>query len=338
MATRKPRSKTRRKASTRAAAKPPRIRRVRPAEKKAAAAKKRSATKRAPLKRRRAAPRVARPVRAVAPVRRVLGTLRFGAVGADVFRLQERLAELGFAPGRIDGEFGAGTEAAVAAFQRSEGLLVDGVAGPRTLAALGLTDDARLPSCLEDVSVQLVSRMCLGAPLGNIKTYLPPLLAALQEAELVDKPMALMAIATIRAESRGFAPIDEYRSRYNTSPAAASPFFDLYDNRRDIGNQGPPDGARFKGRGFVQLTGRANYERYSKLLGLGDRLLREPELANDPAIAARILARFLKDRELRIKQALLEENLALARRYVNGGRHGLDVFSAAYRTGSELLA
>jgi len=311
---------------------------VRPAEKKAAAAKKRSATKRAPLKRRRAAPRVARPVRAVAPVRRVLGTLRFGAVGADVFRLQERLAELGFAPGRIDGEFGAGTEAAVAAFQRSEGLLVDGVAGPRTLAALGLTDDARLPSCLEDVSVQLVSRMCLGAPLGNIKTYLPPLLAALQEAELVDKPMALMAIATIRAESGGFAPIDEYRSRYNTSPAAASPFFDLYDNRRDIGNQGPPDGARFKGRGFVQLTGRANYERYSKLLGLGDRLLREPELANDPAIAARILARFLKDRELRIKQALLEENLALARRYVNGGRHGLDVFSAAYRTGSELLA
>src|SRR5512134_2936065 len=265
MATRKPRSKTRRKASTRAAAKPPRIRRVRPATKTTAVAKKRSATKRAPLKGRRAIPRAARPVRAAAPARRVLGTLRFGAVGADVFRLQERLAEL---------EFGAGTEAAIAAFQRSEGLLVDGVAGPRTLAALRLTDDARLPSCLEDVSVQLVCRMCPGAPLGNVKTYLPPLLAALQEAELVDKPMALMAIATIRAESGGFAPIDEYRSRYNTSPGAASPYFDLYDRRRDIGNQGAPDGARYKGRGFVQLTGRANYERYSKLLGLGDRLLR----------------------------------------------------------------
>lgn len=329
MATRKPRRSGRRKSTTPSAA----VVRTR----RKPAAKPRATAKRKQI--RQPAVRAVRTVRrAAAPARRISGELRFGAVGADVRRLQQRLAELGFAPGRIDGEFGAGTEAAVIAFQRSEGLLVDGTVGPRTLAALGLIADAGLPSCLEDVSVQLVSRMCPGAPLANIKTYLPPLLAALLEAELVDKPMVLMAIATIRAESGGFAPIDEYRSRYNTSPGAASPYFDLYDQRRDIGNQGPPDGARYKGRGFVQLTGRANYERYGKLLGLGDRLLREPELANDPVIAARILARFLKDRELKIKQALLEDNLALARRYVNGGRHGLDVFTAAYNTGGALLA
>jgi peptidoglycan L-alanyl-D-glutamate endopeptidase CwlK len=293
------------------------------------------AAKRSRAARRPTAKRATRPARTL---RAAVRDLRFGAIGDDVLRLQKRLAERGFPPGRIDGEFGAGTEAAVLAFQLSQGLLVDGVAGRRTQAALGLIDDARLVSCLDNVSVQLVSRMCPGAPLGNIKKYLPPLLAALQEAGLVDKPMALMAIATIRAESGGFAPIDEYRSRYNTSPAAESPWFDLYDNRNDIGNQGPPDGSRFKGRGFVQLTGRTNYTRYSRQLGLGDRLVREPELANDSVIAARILASFLKDRELKIKGALLEGNLALARRYVNGGRHGLEVFSEAYTTGSALLA
>jgi putative chitinase len=270
--------------------------------------------------------------------RRPIAVLRFGSTGADVRRLQIRLAELGFPPGKIDGEFGAATEAAVIAFQFSEGLLTDGIAGPRTLAALTLADQAKLPSCLERVTVQLVSRMCPGAPLDNIRTYLPALLAALEEADLVDPPLALMAIATIRAECGMFAPIDEFRSRYNTSPNAAPPYFDLYDNRRDLGNQGPPDGARFKGRGFVQLTGRANYAQYSKRLGLGDRLLREPELANDPVIAARILAAFLKDRELRIKTALLENNLAQARRYVNGGTHGLDAFTSAYVTGNSLLA
>lgn len=293
------------------------------------------AAKRSRAARRSVARRAQRPARTL---RAAVRDLRFGAIGDDVLRLQKRLAERGFPPGRIDGEFGAGTEAAVIAFQHSAGLLVDGVAGRRTQAALGLIDDARLVSCLESVSVQLVSRMCPGAPLGNIKKFLPPLLAALQEAGLVDKPMALMAIATIRAESGGFAPIDEYRSRYNTSPGAESPWFDLYDSRNDIGNQGPPDGSRFKGRGFVQLTGRTNYARYSKQLGLGDRLVREPELANDPVVAARILASFLKDRELKIKGALLEGNLALARRYVNGGRHGLDVFSEAYNTGAALLA
>ena len=56
-------------------------------------------------------------------------TLQVGDAGQPVKRLQRKLLSLGFPPGTIDGEFGYGTEAAVLAFQRSNGLLADGIAG-----------------------------------------------------------------------------------------------------------------------------------------------------------------------------------------------------------------
>jgi len=264
-------------------------------------------------------------------------TLRLGSQGEAVVRLQQRLAERGFPSGTIDGVFGHGTEAAVIAFQFSEGLLTDGVAGPRTLTVLGLMDDARLPSSTGALTTQVVSAMCPGAPLGNIKRYLPAIIEAMTEAQLVDRTMLLMAVATICAETGRFCPLDEFRSRYNTSPNARAPYFDLYDHRRDLGNRGPGDGARYKGRGFVQLTGRDNYQHYGRALSLGDALLDEPERANEPLIAARVLARFLKDRELPIKQSLLERDFARARRLVNGGRHGLTEFTASYLAGERLL-
>ena len=62
--------------------------------------------------------------------------LRRGAKGADVRELQERLAQLGFSPGNIDGSFGKKTEAAVKAYQTSRHLTIDGVAGPETLGKL----------------------------------------------------------------------------------------------------------------------------------------------------------------------------------------------------------
>lgn len=56
--------------------------------------------------------------------------------GDDVAALQERLCELGFDTGRVDGVFGTQTEAALKAFQREYGLVSDGVCGPATLRAL----------------------------------------------------------------------------------------------------------------------------------------------------------------------------------------------------------
>lgn len=252
--------------------------------------------------------------------------------------LQQALLEHGFSPGRIDGIFGLGTQAAVLAFQRSEGLLADGIAGVRTLAALRGATAPPLPSVLRQISTAVVSQMFPHTPLVNIKRNLPCVLTTLDEAQLRDRPMVLAALATIRAETESFEPVAEGRSRYNTSPGPAGHPFDLYDRRKDLGNEGPPDGARFRGRGYVQLTGRANYAVYGKSIGLGGRLVEDPELASEPDIAARLLAAFLKDRELRLKQALLERDYAGARRLVNGGRHGLARFAEAYRIGMRLTA
>jgi peptidoglycan L-alanyl-D-glutamate endopeptidase CwlK len=190
--------------------------------------------------------------------------------------------------------------------------------------------DGKMP----EISVEMVARIFPGAPLGNIKAYLPCVLAALKAAGLTDARMVLCALATIRAETAGFAPIDEGISRYNTSPHGHP--FDLYDDRADLGNRGEPDGEMFKGRGFVQLTGRANYERFGPLVGVPD-LASKPELANEPDIAAALLAAFIKAKERIIRDALLENNLLAARRAVNGGSHGLEQFTQAYRIGQSLL-
>ncbi|MBK8384614.1 MAG: peptidoglycan-binding protein [Candidatus Accumulibacter propinquus] len=264
--------------------------------------------------------------------------LKEGMSGPEVERLQDALKRHGFDPGRVDGQFGPGTEAAILAFQKSEGLRADGVAGPKTQQALGLevaAGETDAPFDLSEITVGKVSKMFPLTPLDHIKVNLPHVLKALDEVGLADKDMVLMALATIRAETASFQPISEFRSKFNTSPGGHP--FNLYDSRKDLGNRGAPDGDSYKGRGFIQLTGRANYQTHGAAIGIGDQLVSHPELANDPAIAARLLASFLKSKESRIRAALHEGDLAQARRLVNGGSHGLAEFSAAFKIGDALF-
>lgn len=93
-----------------------------------------------------------------------------------------------------------------------------------------------------------------------------------------------------------------------------------YDGRRDLGNTQPGDGPRFKGRGLIQLTGRANYAEYSRLPQLD--LIADPELAADPATSLVLACEYWTARRLNAF-ADWDDALAITCR-INGGFNGLD--------------
>lgn len=192
---------------------------------------------------------------------------------------------------------------------------------------------AGLEPALVQPTPELVHQLFPFTPIANIRANLPTVLSALRATGLDDPSLVLVALATIRAEVECFEPVAEVESRFNTSPGGHP--FDLYDRRQDLGNEGPPDGASFRGRGFVQLTGRANYTRYAHRTGVD--LVNHPELACRVDVAAQLLALFLLDKEPAIRRALASNNLAAARRLVNGGSNGLDRFTACYSGGCAVL-
>lgn len=256
-----------------------------------------------------------------------------GSQGSDVEGLRQALArELGtdaaaFAVLKqsgtpIDSEF----DAAIRRWQAGIGVIADGIVGPRCQLLLGLAPGAALMLGQQVLTVGMVCQLFPATKPANIARYLPYVEAALGAAGLTDRAMVLGALGTIRAETEGFVPISEYQSKYNTPPGGVP--FSLYDMRRDIGNGAPGDGARYRGRGFVQLTGKANYQTYAKRLQAP--LADNPDLANAPEVAALVLAQFLLDKAERFRAAVAAGDLAAARRLVNGGSHGLAMFKDVF--------
>ncbi len=88
------------------------------------------------------------------------------------------------------------------------------------------------------------------------------------------------ALATISVEtSWTFQPITEY---------GRDSYFSKYEGRTDLGNNKQGDGLRFKGRGFVQITGRRNYTLFAALLKID--LVNNPALALDPTTSFKIMS------------------------------------------------
>src|ERR1043166_164184 len=190
---------------------------------------------------------------------------------------------------------------------------------------------------LARVPLANVTPMFPGTPQKNIAQNLPFVEAGLRQCGLDDRAMLLMALGTIRAETAGFVPIPEGQSQFNTAPGGEP--FGLYGPGTSIGktlgNTQAGDGARFKGRGYVQLTGRSNYTRIGNQIGVD--LVGSPDLGCDGATAGLILAQFLKNAESRIRKDLATGDLKDARKAVNSGSHGLDAFTAAYQVGVKSL-
>lgn len=102
------------------------------------------------------------------------------------------------------------------------------------------------------------------------------------DAGLTDLRWVAYMLATVKHECADtWQPIEE---RGNTA------YFQRYEPSTKVGkvlgNVAPGDGPRYKGRGYVQLTGRANYRQFGRRLSLG--LEENPDLALDPVVSYRI--------------------------------------------------
>ncbi len=217
-------------------------------------------------------------------------------------------------------------DAAIRRWQSGVGLIADGVIGPLCQSQLGMIPVQGPKFVGTPLTMAAVSRLFPATKPANIARYLPYIEAAQGITELTDRAMVLGALGTIRAETEGFVPIAEFQSKFNTKPG--EPPFSSYDFRTDIGNNAVGDGAKYRGRGFVQLTGKANYQKFGQKLGLP--LEERPDLANAPEIAALLLAEFLKSKATKFREAVAMGDLRTARKLVNGGAHGLDRFSSVF--------
>jgi predicted chitinase len=103
--------------------------------------------------------------------------------------------------------------------------------------------------------------------------------------------------------------------------------------RKNLGNVEPGDAAKFKGRGVMQLTGRDNYTRAGKALGID--LVNHPELLEDPEVSAKAAMWYWNDKK-GLAAAGRAGDVSAATRAINGGANGLshrDSLFASYRKG-----
>ena len=141
--------------------------------------------------------------------------------------------------------------------------------------------------------------------IDGLVEYLPE---ALEKYGINTKLRLAHFLSQISHESDHFRTTEEYASGR------------AYEGRRDLGNLRKGDGTRYKGRGVIQLTGRANYQRYGDILGID--LVNNPELAASPKISVLTALEYWKQRKI---NALADrDNIRLVTRAINGGDNGLD--------------
>jgi hypothetical protein len=162
------------------------------------------------------------------------------------------------------------------------------------------------------------------ANIANVQRYWPKIVEQLTHAGIADRATQIAVLATIAVEvGARFEPIPEYATG------------DAYEGRADLGNTQTGDGRRFKGRGFVQLTGRSNYRHYGRkvaeLWNAGDvddlNLEAHPDNALQEDVAAAVLAVYFRDRGIPAMAA--RGDWEAVRKAVNGGLNGWPAFSAA---------
>lgn len=171
--------------------------------------------------------------------------------------------------------------------------------------------------------LQQVVQPTYTVPLERARVVLQVLEPAMAEGGINTKLRKAAFIAQTAHESGGFY----YREEIGSGAA--------YEGRLDLGNTQPGDGRRYKGRGYIQLTGRVNYAEAGKALGLD--LLNFPELAAQPKNAARIAVWFWNKKKL---NALADQGPAAfdsITRRINGALRGKPKRDAIYHRALQKL-
>jgi len=277
--------------------------------------------------------------------------LKQGLSGPAVKNLQQKLKDLGFDPKGVDGQFGPGTVAAVIAFQKSKGLQADGIAGPATLAALQ-SDGAEAAAGGEvsggsaGESVAPDASAAAGAlNLGGLAGKLPAAVIAqipdtAKEFGITTNLRLAHFLAQCALESTGFTATVEnlsysaqrllqvfpkYFRGVDPNAYARNPEkigSRVYANRMGNGDEASGDGFKFRGRGYIQLTGKNNYTSFSQFVG-------EDCVANPDLVATKYplasAAFFFKSNNIwaMCDRGADDATVTKVTKAVNGGTHGL---------------
>ena len=162
--------------------------------------------------------------------------------------------------------------------------------------------------------------------------FVPGLNAAMSKYAIITRLRIAAFIAQIGHESGQLLYVrelgnDQYLSKYDTGTLAAR-----------LGNtpQADGDGQKYRGRGLIQVTGRANYEACSEALFGDSRLLHTPELLENPVYAALSAGWFWQKAGL---NTLADKGdfLTITKR-INGGTNGLADRQALYERALKVLA
>jgi putative chitinase len=232
---------------------------------------------------------------------------RFEDVKAVQVLLNFNQAQTGVAALLEDGRWGSSTQDAIETFQRMAmgPASVDGTIAPggATLSALR----RGLPPGLSEAKLRGVMPRGRDADVGR---FCPPAMPAML-AYSIDTPLRQAHfLAQVGHESGSF--------RYTEELASGA----AYEGRADLGNTEPGDGPRFKGRGLIQLTGRANYTAYGVDKGRNFIDGTNPSLiATDDGLAIDVAGWFWKRKNLNLLAD--QDDVRAVTLRVNGGLNGL---------------
>ena len=207
--------------------------------------------------------------------------LKLGSEGEDVKKLQEKLG--------VDpvGKFGPKTDAAVKAWQAANGLTADGIVGDGTWSKMF---GGAVPAAAAPVAATPIANSG-NLKLANLKGHIPDTVIAMipdTAAKFgINTPLRLAHfLAQCGHESGGFHATQEnlnysakglngiFRKYFPTEAAAAvyarqpaKIASKVYANRMGNGSEASGEGYKFRGRGYIQLTGKENYTAFGKAIG-----------------------------------------------------------------------